>query len=180
MIIGHRTLGTAAITWGVFANEALNSLHDLRWMLVLTVVLILTDFWWGWSECRMLYQAAKTKREREKYRFHFSAAGRRTLNKLVDYMTYLLVGCVVGLAVTEPLGICTHTTTAAIGIGFGCIFELSSIVGHICVVKGFNIKLDFKAIIVALLKKKSEELGEIAEQGIEKIEPKNYGNNEDA
>ena len=177
MMIGHRTLGTAAITWGVFANEALNSLHDLRWMLVLTVVLILTDFWWGWSECRMLYQAAKTKREREKYRFHFSAAGRRTLNKLVDYMTYLLVGCVTGLAVTEPLGICTHTTTAAIGIGFGCIFELSSIVGHICVVKGFDVRLNLKSLLVAIVKRKSEAMGEILDEGITEIKDKNREDN---
>jgi len=176
-MIGHRTLGTAAITWGVFANEALNSLHDLRWMLVLTVVLILTDFWWGWSECRMLYQAAKTKREREKYRFHFSAAGRRTLNKLVDYMTYLLVGCVTGLAVTEPLGICTHTTTAAIGIGFGCIFELSSIVGHICVVKGFDVRLNLKSLLVAIVKRKSEAMGEILDEGITEIKDKNREDN---
>ena len=168
----NHTLGTAAITWGVFANEALNSLYDLRWMLVLMVVLILTDFWWGWSECKMHYLAAKTKREKEKYKFHFSAAGRRTLNKLVDYMTYLLVGCVIGLAVTEPLGLCTHNVTAAIGVGFGCLFELSSIIGHICVVKGVNIKIDFKALIVALLKHKSEALGEIAEESIETIEKK--------
>ena len=165
-------LATAAIMWAVFASEALNALHDLRWMLVLMVTLILTDFWWGWSENRMHYKAAKTKREREKYRFHFSAAGRRTLNKLVDYMTYLLVGCVVGLAVTEPLGICTHTTTAAIGIGFGCIFELSSIVGHICVVKGFDVRLNLKALLVAIVKRKSEAMGEILDEGIEKIENK--------
>lgn len=152
-------------------------MHDLRWMFVLTVVLILTDFWWGWGECRMLYQAAKTKREREKYRFHFSAAGRRTLNKLVDYMTYLLVGCVVGLAVTEPLGICTHTTTAAIGIGFGCIFELSSIVGHICVVKGFDVRLNLKALLVAIVKRKSEEMGEILDEGITEIKDKNREDN---
>lgn len=121
----------------------------------------------------MHYKAAKTKREREKYRFHFSAAGRRTLNKLVDYMTYLLVGCVVGLAVTEPLGICTHTTTAAIGIGFGCIFELSSIAGHICVVKGFDVRLNLKSLLVAIVKRKSEAMGEILDEGIEKIEDKN-------
>jgi len=121
----------------------------------------------------MHYKAAKTKREREKYRFHFSAAGRRTLNKLVDYMTYLLVGCVVGLAVTEPLGICTHTTTAAIGIGFGCIFELSSIVGHICVVKGFDVRLNLKALLVAIVKRKSEAMGEILDEGITEIKDKN-------
>ena len=125
----------------------------------------------------MRYKAAKTNREREKYRFHFSAAGRRTLNKLVDYMTYLLVGCVTGLAVTEPLGICTHTTTAAIGIGFGCIFELSSIVGHICVVKGFDVRLNLKSLLVAIVKRKSEAMGEILDEGITEIKDKNREDN---
>lgn len=166
-------LATAAIMWAVFASEALNALYDLHWMLVLMVTLILTDLWWGWSENRMHYKAAKTKREREKYRFHFSAAGRRTLNKLVDYMTYLLVGCVTGLAVTEPLGICGHTATAAIGIGLGCLFELSSIAGHVCVVKGFDVRLNLKALLVAIVKRKSEAMGEILDEGITEIKDKN-------
>ena len=51
-------LATAAIMWAVFAIEALNALYDLRWMLVLMVTLILTDFWWGWSENHMHYKAA--------------------------------------------------------------------------------------------------------------------------
>lgn len=168
-------LATAAIMWAVFASEALNALHDLRWMLVLMVTLILTDFWWGWSENRMHYKAAKSKREREKYKFHFSAAGRRTLNKLVDYMTYLLVGCVTGLAVTEPLGICGHTTTAAVGIGLGCLFELSSIAGHVCAVKGFDVRLNLKALLVAIVKRKSEAMGEILDEGITEIKDKDKG-----
>lgn len=172
MINTTNHIGGQAFTWAFFASEALQSFYDLRWQVVLCVILILTDFWWGWSECRMNQRRAKTKREREKYKFRFSQAGRRTLNKLVDYTTYLLVGCVAGLAITEPLGIATHKVTAAIGLGFGCLFELSSIVGHIAAVKGINIKLNLKGLLLAIIKRKSEALAEIADEGITEIKEK--------
>ena len=136
----------------------------------MAVILIGTDFWWGVREQSMHRQRATRAVDKERYRFHFSQAGRRTLNKCVDYLTYLLVGCVAGLAITEPMGIATHTTTAAIGLGFGMLFELSSIVGHIAVVKGINIKLNLKKLIVAIIKHKSEEVAEILDEGIEDIE----------
>lgn len=115
---------------------------------------------------------ATTKEEKAKYKFRFSTAGRRTLNKFVDYTTYLLVGCVAGFAITEPLGLCSHNVTAAIGLGFGCLFELSSIVGHIAAVKGVKIRLNLKSLLVAIVKRKSEAMGEILDEGIEKIENK--------
>ena len=161
------------ITWSLFASEAMSAIYDLRWAIVFCLVLIATDFWWGWRESKKHREDAKTEEEKEKYKFHFSSAGRRTLNKFVDYTTYLLLGCVAGLAVTEPMGMCSHTVTAALGIGFGCLFEISSIVGHIAVVKGFNIKLNLKGLLVALVKKKSEDLGEILDEGIEEIEDNN-------
>ena len=160
----------AMITWSLFASEAITAVYDLRWAIVFCIVLIATDFWWGWRESKKHYKDAKTEEERKKYKFHFSSAGRRTLNKFVDYTTYLLLGCVAGLAVTEPMGICTHTVTAALGIAFGCVFEISSIVGHIAVVKGINIKLNLKNLIVAIFKRKSEALGEIIDESIEEIE----------
>ena len=172
MITDKLHTGTAAggISIATFAGEAIQVVTDLRWLIVLAVVLIAGDFWWGWRECKKHAKDAKTEEERKKYKFHFSAAGRRTLNKFVDYTTYLLLGCGAGLAVTEPMGICTHTVTAALGIAFGCVFEISSIVGHIAVVKGINIKLNLKNLIVAIFKRKSEALGEIIDESIEEIE----------
>lgn len=169
----------AMITWSLFASEALSAVYDLRWAIVFCLVLIATDFWWGWRECKHHAKGAKSEEEKKKYKFHFSSAGRRTLNKFVDYTTYLLLGCVAGLAVTEPMGICTHTTTAALGIAFGCVFEISSIVGHIAVVKGINIKLNMKSLIVAIMKRKSEALGEIIDESIEEIEDNRRKENND-
>lgn len=163
-------VGAQGISWTVFGAECLGAVYDLRWMIILAVLLIGTDFWWGVRENNMLEKQAVTRSEKEKFKFHFSQAGRRTLNKAVDYLTYLLVGCVSGLAITEPMGIADHTTTAAIGLGFGMLFELSSIVGHIAVVKGINIKLNLKKLLVALIKHKSEELADVIDEGIEEID----------
>lgn len=157
------------ISWTVFGSECLQAVNDLRWMIIFAALLIATDFWWGVRELSMLHNQATSRLDKERTKFHFSQAGRRTLNKAVDYLTYLLVGCVAGLAITEPMGIATHTVTAAVGLGFGCLFELSSIVGHIAAVKGINIRLNLKRLLVAIVKHKSEELAEVIDEGIEDI-----------
>lgn len=163
-------VGTQGLSWTVFGAECLQAVSDLRWMIIFAIVLIATDYWWGVRELAVKRKRATRGIEKERFKFHFSQAGRRTLNKIVDYLTYLLVGCVAGLAITEPMGIATHTTTAAIGLGFGCLFELSSIVGHIAAVKGIKIKLNLKRLLVAIIKHKSEEVAEILDEGIEDIE----------
>lgn len=163
-------IGAQGVSWTVFGAECLNAVYDLRWMIIFAVILIGTDFWWGCREQAMHRQKATRAIDKERFKFHFSQAGRRTLNKCVDYLTYLLVGCVAGLAITEPMGIATHTTTAAVGLGFGMLFELSSIVGHIAAVKGINIRLNLKRLLVAIIKHKSEELAEVIDEGIEEIE----------
>ena len=163
-------IGAQGVSWTVFGAECLTAIYDLRWMIILAAILIATDSWWGVRELKTKRENATRDIDKERYKFHFSQAGRRTLNKCVDYLTYLLVGCVAGLAITEPMGIATHTTTAAIGLGFGMLFELSSIVGHINVVKGVNIHLNLKKLIVAIIKHKSEGLAEIFDEGIEEID----------
>lgn len=137
-------------------TEALSALFDLRWMLVAVVVLIVADFWFGLSESLQKHKD-----------FRFSRAGRRTCNKAVDYLTYLIVGAVLGLAIFEPLGWATHTTTAAIGLGFGCVWEIDSIMGHVCALHGVQWKFGIKKMIIVLLKRKSPDLGDAVEEAME-------------
>ena len=48
---GNITTSTGkAFVVGTMSTEALTALFDLRWMLVLIVVLIVADFWFGVSE----------------------------------------------------------------------------------------------------------------------------------
>lgn len=147
---------TRATTWAVMGAEAMTALYDLRWMIVFIVVLILCDFWWGISE--------SLKKNQE---FRFSRAGRRTCNKLVDYLTYLLIGALLGLAIFEPLGWTDHTTTAAIALGFGCLWEIDSIIGHVCAVHNIKWNFSVKRLIVSLVKRKSEDLGEAVEDAMQ-------------
>ena len=144
-----------AIVWGTMGMECKTAIYDLRWMIVLIVVLIVADFWFGLSESLFKHEE-----------FRFSRAGRRTCNKLVDYLTYLLLGAVIGLAIFEPLNITTHTVTAAIGVGFGCLWEVDSIVGHICALHGVKSKFSVKRIIILLLKRKNKEVGEAIEEAL--------------
>lgn len=138
------------------SGEAMEALFDLRWMLVLIVVLIVADFWFGVSE-------SLNKHEH----FRFSRAGRRTCNKAVDYITYLILGSVLGLAIFEPLGWATHVTTAAIGLGFGCVWEIDSIVGHVCALHGIRNYFSVKRFIISLMKRKNKDMGEAIEDGFD-------------
>lgn len=160
------------MSWALFGAEAISALYDLRWMLVLMVALICGDFWFGLKETRMHREKAKTKRQRDEYKFRFSRAGRRTLNKAVDYLTYMLLGCIIGYAVTEPLGIATHIATASIGAGFACIFELSSILGHVFALKNLKVHFDLRKFIFKIVKIKNEDIGEALDESIEIIKDK--------
>ena len=163
------TTGTKAVLWGTIGQELIGVVYDLRYMVICSIALILADMWWGHSESmKRLCEAIKIGNVtlQEKFRWHKSRAVRRTCNKLVDYLTYLVVGALLGMAITEPMGICDHIWTAALGllIGGGC--ELASIIGHVAYVKfGIELKMvdAWKAVvrfIGRLIKVKSAEIGE--------------------
>ncbi len=58
-----------AFTVGIL-GECTQTLHDLRWMIVLAIILILSDLWFGISASRV--QGIEIRKSR---------AGRKTLNK---------------------------------------------------------------------------------------------------
>ncbi len=157
--------GTAGLLWwATMGSEALDVLYDLRWMLVLIVVLIVSDFWFGVS-----YALNKHKE------FRFSRAGRRTCNKAVDYLTYLLLGAILGLAIFEPLGVTNHTVTASVGLGLGCLWEIDSIVGHVCSLHGVTNKFSVKRFLINLLRKKYPDVGEAVSESLDEPEKKRLG-----
>ena len=166
------TVGTKAIMWGSIGAELIEVVYDLRYMVICSVALILADLWWGYSESKMRRAMAKEAGNatlEEKFKWHKSRAGRRTANKIVDYLTYLVVGALIGLAITEPMDICSHVWTAAIGLGIGCACEIASIVGHIAFVKlGVELSLidgwrAFVRFLGKIIKVKSNEIGEAVE-----------------
>lgn len=166
------TTGAKAVLWGSVGTELVAVVYDLRWMVIFSVVLILADLWWGRSAARKKYFEAKELDNAtlmEKFSWHKSRAVRRTCNKIVDYLTYLVVGALLGLAIFEPMDVCSHVWTAAIGLLIGGACEVSSIIGHMVYVK---MGIDVKAIDVwralmrffgRMIKSKSQEIGEAVE-----------------
>ena len=166
------TAGTKGILWATIGAELLTVVYDLRYMVICSFALILADLWWGYSESSMRYKKAKENGSEfgmDKYKWHKSRAGRRTANKVVDYLTFLVVGALIGLAITEPMDICTHVWTAAIGLGIGCACEIASIIGHVAYVRmGVEISMvegwrAFIRFLGKLISVKSNEIGEAVE-----------------
>lgn len=166
------TVGAKGVLWGSIGADLMVVVYDLRYMVLCSFALILADLWWGYSEAKMRYDQAKGSGSAvltDKFKWHKSRAGRRTANKIVDYLTYLVVGALIGLAITEPMDICSHVWTAAIGLGVGCACEIASIAGHIAYVKlGVEVSMvdawrAFVRFLGKLIKVKSEQIGEAVE-----------------
>lgn len=166
------TVGTKGLIWGTIGAELLAVVFDLRYMIICSFVLILTDLWWGYSECRMRYHKARKSGDQyamDKYKWHKSRAIRRSANKIIDYVTYLCCGALIGLAITEPMDICSHVWTAAIGLGLGCACEIASVIGHVAYVRmGVEISMvegwkAFVRFLGRIIRIKSEDIGEAVE-----------------
>ena len=165
-------------TWAIMGNEAIEAIHDLRWMLVLLVILIIADFRFGMAESKKRHKEAleaKNATLAKMTEFHLSRAVRRTCNKFVDYMTLLLVFCLIGFAITEPYGICSHIITSGVAVIIASVCELCSIFGHFFMLKGVTApKLSWKSVLVffgrvaaGFAKTKDEDLGNAIDNTIE-------------
>lgn len=135
------------------AAEACAVVWEMRWMLVLIATLLAADLWFGLSEAK--------KKNRN---IRLSRAARRTANKAVDYMMYLMLGTIVGLAVTEPLGWATHTTTAAAALALAAICEVDSILNHFCTLRGMNMQISLGNILTDIIKKKTQDITQTTQQ----------------
>lgn len=164
--------GAKGVLWGSIGAELLTVVYDLRYMVFCSFALILADLWWGYSESSMRYKNARKEGSEygmDRYKWHKSRAGRRTMNKIVDYLTFLVVGALIGLAITEPMDICSHVWTAAIGLGVGCACEIASIIGHVAYVRmGVEISMvegwrAFVRFLGRIISIKSNEIGEAVE-----------------
>lgn len=136
----------------VFTNELAQLFWDLRWAIILMCALIVADLWFGIS-------AAKSRNEK----IRRSRAIRRTANKFIDYIMYMLVAAVIGMVV-EQIGWCSHTKAALCGILLGSLCEIDSIVGHIAELHGANFSL--WSFLRSLISKRRKDIGEAIEDGM--------------
>lgn len=152
---------------GLF-GECTQILYDLRWMILLAIILILSDLWFGISASRVQGIAIRKSR-----------AGRRTLNKLVDYICYILLGAVLGKAIGEPYGMNPIIVSITVMVICYC-FEVDSIYGHICEIHGIKKRHSIWRILFKLLTLKFKDVGEaFKDMSEQKNQFKNTKDNED-
>lgn len=137
-----------------FIGEIKNVVFELRWMLAFIVVMIVADFVLG-----IIDSVVKKKED-----FRFSRAGRRTMCKFIEYNSYLVLGFMLGIAILQPVGICSYTISSMCGLGLAFLFEFDSIVDHICAIHGIKNKVSIKRILIGYIKKKYNTAGEIIEE----------------
>jgi len=122
-----------------FLVEWQSLLYNMRWMIFLALVLIFSDLWFGVSASR--YRGEKVRRSR---------AGRRTFNKIVDYLCYIFIGVTLGKAIAEPYGIDPIITAiTAMVLCYG--FEIDSIYGHILELHDIKVKYSFWKLLAFIL-----------------------------
>lgn len=144
-------------------QEALGVAFDMRWMLVGLMFLMIIDTFYSYAEHVMNEHQGKKVDP-----WTTSSCLRRFGGKIGTYLSFLVIGCFIGLAITEPLGSVSHIYTSAVGalLGFAC--EIFSIGGHYLHLKGIYVTLSpakfIRSIIVAYVKSKSEEVGAVVEE----------------
>lgn len=137
-----------------FVGEIRSVVFELRWMLVFIVAMIIADFVLGIID-------SVVKRGED---FRFSRAGRRTMCKFIEYNSYLVLGFGFGVAILQPVGICSYTTSSMCGLGIAIVFEFDSIMEHVCEIHGIKNKISIKRLLVGYIKKKYTTAGEIIEK----------------
>lgn len=130
-----------------FIGEIRDVVFELRWMLIFIVAMIIADFVLG-----IIDSVVKHGED-----FRFSRAGRRTMCKFIEYNSYLVLGFMMGLAILQPIGICTYTVSAMCGLGLAMVFEFDSIMEHICVIHGIKNRISIKRMLVGYIKKNTAQ-----------------------
>lgn len=138
----HRQLLTntlGAVVGYTFPQEMCGVAYDCRYGIVLIFLLIVTDFYTGLHESFNKHQE-----------FRLSRAGRRTMAKLFEYISAMLIGAFLGKAVLEPWGVCTHEQAGAIALGLCAVWELDSILGHLFYIHNITTTFSVKRLLVFL------------------------------
>lgn len=146
--------GDISKTFGItmMSGELTTLIYDLRWAVLLCGALILADLWLG---CRTSATEGKEVRK--------SRAIRRTANKFVDYLMYMLVAAMIGMVV-EQIGWWSHTNVALCGILLGCFCEIESILGHWAKLHGYTFSI--RRVILRFISTKSKDVADIINEEI--------------
>ncbi len=163
---GTRVIG------GLLSAEMITVFTDMRWMLLLIALCVIADFRYGWGESSRRYSEAEKAGDTilmVQYKWRTSRAVRRSVNKTVDYLIWVVLGMAIGMAILEPIGV-NHILGGVGATAIAVMCEAKSFFGHFFYLHGVNVEQKtitgfFKAFIVAFAKNKDENIGEAIEEG---------------
>jgi hypothetical protein len=112
----------------VFMSGFMDFIEPLKWFLLLGLILIFADLRFG---------IAAAKKRGEKIRI--SRAGRRTINKIVDYLCWILVAGAMGKAFGIPFNI---PVLPAITLLVVCGLEINSVFMNYFEARGKKVKVN--------------------------------------
>lgn len=173
---GMMNTGTRAIC-SVVSSEMIAVVTDARWMMLAVIVCVVADFRYGWGESSKRYALAKQKGDEymmAHYKWRTSRAVRRSVNKLIDYFIWILLGMIIGISVLKPLGVdYILGGVAATIVAIGC--ELKSIIGHFMYLHGVTIQQKtikgfLKGFAIAFARRKNEDVAEALEESFKEME----------
>lgn len=160
----NTTTNTAVKTTIIgFLAEWQGLLYSMRWMITLALVLILADLWFGVSASK--HRGEKIRRSR---------AGRRTFNKIIDYLCYIFIGVTIGKAIAEPYGVDPIITAITAMVLCYC-FEIDSIYGHILELHNIKVKVSIWKLLAYILTLRFKQFATV----IEDINKQYKDNNKD-
>lgn len=135
---------------GVLLIELSDILFELRWWILAAIVLVLADLWFGIRVSR--------KKELE---IRFSRAWRRTFNKFIDYILYVVLGTTLAMSIGPSLEI-KPLQIASLILIFCYAFEIDSIGSHICQLHGVKKKVSIFKILWLILTLRFKEIRDLS------------------
>ena len=138
-------------------------IFDMRWLILLCVVLIFVDLKFGLENSQV--HGIKWRRSR---------ASRRTVNKFIDYMCWLMFAGVLGAAIGTPLGI-DRIVIATVVMILACLNEVDSIIQNYCESRGIE-DFSLRKLLISFARKKDKDLGDALD---ETLKDKKKNGNED-
>ena len=109
----------------IFIEELMGIMLEIRWWIFAAFILVIADLWFG-------IRVSKAKGIKIRY----SSAGRRTLNKFMDYFLYILLGTSLAMALHQSYDIIQPIIITSTILAFCYAFEIDSIYDHICYLHG--------------------------------------------
>lgn len=119
---------TIAAMTATLMSEFMDFVAPLKWFMLLALILILADLRFG-------IEAAKKRGEI----IRLSRAGRRTINKMVDYLCWVLLAGAIGKAFAIPFDM-PILPAAVLLVIYG--FEINSCYGNYFESRGKKIKIN--------------------------------------